>query len=130
MKSFLLLSISLIFFINCNIVIPKREFIGVWINQSEKCKIQLNKDFTFVSYNLPWDVETKLHFIKFNKDDEYPIVWQGFWTVENNQIKLIDEKGCFYYLNIDSFFYFLHQLSLNVKLLEEVGGDMIVFNRQ
>lgn len=106
----------------CSSTLKEDEFIGVWINKEENCKIQLNKDFTFNSTNIPLDVANKNFVNKQAKE------WQGVWSVEGKKIKL-SKDDYYYYLNITPSF-FLSKAQLYVTLLDEVGGEMIYFHKQ
>lgn len=106
----------------CSPTLKEDEFIGVWINKEENCKIQLNKDFTFSSTNIPLDVVNKYFVNKQTKE------WQGVWSVEGKQIKL-SKDDYYYYLDITPSF-FSSKVQLYVTLLDEVGGEMIYFHKQ
>ena len=108
----------------CGSALKEEDLIGIWKNEKENCKIQLNKDFTFNSTNVPLDVANK-YYLTFNKETN---IWQGKWSLENKQLKLT---------NSDSYYYFDVNTSLTsnnprlyVKLLDESGGEMIYFDRK
>lgn len=109
--------------VGCNPTLKEDEFIGVWINKEENCKIQLNEDFTFNATNLPLDVANK-YFVTFDKQTKG---WQGVWSVEGNQIKLTS-NDYYYYLDVTPTL-FSSKLQLYVTLLDEVGGEMIYFDK-
>lgn len=123
MKKYLLMLMTLLF-VGCSPAIKEEEFIGVWLNEEEDCKIQFNNDFTFNSTNIPLDVANK-HYLAFNKELD---MWQGNWLIENKQLKLIIGDS-YYYIDISSSF-FSSKLHLCVRLLEESGGDMICLDKQ
>lgn len=119
--------ISLLAFLTllgCNSTTKNGEFVGIWSNEQEKCRIELNKDFTFRSTNVPLDVMNE-YYLTFNKRVK---VWQGIWSLENKRLRLtIDDS--YYYLNVSPA-VFSGDLRLSVKLLDESGGDMIYFNKE
>jgi len=108
----------------CNSAIKEDEFIGIWINEKQNCKIQLNKDFTFNSTNVPLDVANK-YYLTFNKEKN---TWQGKWSLENKQLKLTINDS-YYYLDLSTSFT-SGKPRLYVKLLDESGGEMIYFEKQ
>lgn len=122
MKNYLVLIILTLS--SCNSEIKKDEFIGVWINEKEKCKIQLNNDLTFVSTNLPLDVRNK-YYLMFGRDLN---TWQGVWLLENNQLKLT-LNGSYYYLDVNTNLL-SEKHRLYVELLDESGGNRIYFDKQ
>jgi hypothetical protein len=108
----------------CGYALKENEFIGVWANEKENCKIQLNKDFTFNSINVPLDVANK-YYLTFNKETN---TWQGKWSLENKQLKLTINDS-YYYLDVNTSFA-SGKARLYVKLLDESGGEMIYFDKQ
>ncbi len=118
---FLFIALSLV---GCNSTIKKDGLIGEWINEKEKCKIQLNKDFTFSSTNVPLDVVNK-YYLTFNKQTK---TWQGVWSLEEKQLKLTVNDS-YYYLDVNPSFL-SGKLRLYVKLLDESGGEIIYFDKQ
>ena len=112
------------FLSGCNSEVKKDEFVGVWVNEKEKCEIQLNRDLTFQSTNLPLDVENK-NYITFDKQTK---TWQGVWSLEEKQLKLTINDS-YYYLGVNKTFL-SSEHRLYVKLLEETGGEMIYFDKQ
>ncbi|MBK9327736.1 MAG: hypothetical protein IPM95_00185 [Sphingobacteriales bacterium] len=111
-------------FAGCSSALKENEFIGVWLNAKENCKIQLNKDFTFSSTNVPLDVANK-YYITFNKETN---IWQGTWSLEDKQLKLTINDS-YYYLDVNTSLT-SSKPRLYVKLLDESGGEMIYFDRQ
>jgi hypothetical protein len=118
---FLLIALSLM---GCNSTVKKDKIVGTWINENEKCKIELYKDFTFKSSNIPLDVENN-QYLAFNKQMK---MWQGIWSLEDKQLKLTINES-YYYLNVNTTF-FTGEPYLYVKLLDESGGEMIYFDKQ
>lgn len=97
----------------------------MWVNTDEKCEIQINKDFTFKAVNLPLDVENR-HYLPFNKQEE---VWSGLWLLENNQLKLKSSDNRYYYYLKINYPLIAGEVDLYVKLLDEVGGEFIYFDK-
>ena len=118
---FLFTTLSLV---GCNSTIKKDEFVGVWVNEEEKCKIELNRDFTFKSTNVPLDVVNK-YYLTFNKQAK---VWQGTWSLEDEQLKLMVNDS-YYYLSVNTTLL-SGKPRLSVKLLDESGGEMIYFDKE
>ncbi len=111
--------------LGCNSTIKNDEFVGVWFNENEKCNIELNKDFTFKSTNVPLDVANK-YYLNFNKQEK---TWQGIWSLEGKQLKLTVNSDSYYYLDVNKGFL-SGKPRLSVKLLDESGGKMIYFDKK
>jgi hypothetical protein len=111
--------------LGCNSTIKNDEFVGVWFNENEKCNIELNKDFTFKSTNVPLDVANE-YYLNFNKQEK---TWQGIWSLEGKQLKLTVNSNSYYYLDVNKGFL-TGKSHLSVKLLDESGGKMIYFDKK
>lgn len=109
--------------VSCSSKINTKELTGTWINKENQCEIQLNKDLTFKSKNIPLDVENE-YYLSFDKQIK---TWEGVWSLEGRQIKLEMDNSYYYFdVNIN---YLTSEKSLFLRLLEESGGGMIYFNR-
>ena len=120
---YILLLVALLL-IGCNSTIKEDEFVGVWVNEEEECKIELNKDFTFKSINVPFDVVNTNH-PTFNKQSK---VWEGVWSLDDEQLKLMENDN-YYYLYVNTTLPY-GKPRLSVRLLNESGGQMIYFDKK
>jgi len=109
----------------CNSTIKNDEFVGVWLNENEKCNIEFNKDFTFKSTNIPLDVINE-YYLTCDKQEK---IWQGVWLLEGKQLKLTINSDSYYFLKVKKDFL-SGKPRLSVKLLDESGGEMIYFDKQ
>ncbi len=106
-------------FVSCNNY-WQTDMIGEWYNKEENCKIILLADSTFHAVNLPLDVENSYCLIK---KDNFTYSGKGFWSANGNNIKLNFNKFEWYTLSISS------ANNLYIKLSEEVGGEVILFDK-
>ena len=100
----------------------KQNLAGRWRNDNENCWMELNNKGSFTAANLPLDVENE-HYI-INKNDT---LWQGKWTVQENEVKLILNSNEFYNINYNAPIF--GEPKMTMKLLEEAGGETIFFNK-
>lgn len=118
----LLVSLSII---GCNPEVKNDELVGVWINLDEGCEIQLNRDFTFKSENLPLDVENG-YYLYFSKEIT---TWRGVWSLKGEKLKLTINDKSYYYLEVDNLLT-LGEPSLRVKLTDESGSMIYLEKRE
>ncbi len=78
---FIALFIALLVTTGCNSTFKEEEFIGIWINEKENCKIQFNQGFIFKSTNIPLDVVNE-YYLNSNKEIN---TWNGKWLLKNKQ---------------------------------------------
>lgn len=118
-----LISISIFIIFGCSSNIENEALVASWVNEDEGCRIELNKDFSFSSWNLPLDVQNQ-YLIMFDKNIKD---WEGTWETDGEQVKLIFDHS-YYNIFIDNPLI-IGSPKLYIQLSEESGGSFIYLNK-